>query len=277
MPARRIDRYYYRNGQIRFENREVGRKLHGLCRRWHPNGQIAKELSYRQGKLHGVSRQLNENGRLLGSFTMNHGTGTQRYWHQNGKLRLEADSLDGKFHGRTRAWLSDGTLVQEVYYISNVDVTRASYLKAARKHPAWPRYEGQSVGRVAREGVALERKEYELFIESLLAQSHAEAGQWLSSDQNADVRSLAKFRTARAALRFVETVYAASADLVIAAPIYSDKRGKMFADCLLIKLPKTPSKRRALRKVCQNFCNRRHCALLPENDIGESHLFLMLV
>jgi len=57
--------------------------------------------------------QWDENGRLLGSFTMNHGMGTQRYWHQNGRLRLEINSLNGKFFGRTRAWLRDGTLVQE--------------------------------------------------------------------------------------------------------------------------------------------------------------------
>jgi hypothetical protein len=277
MPIRRLERFYYRNGQIRMENREVGGKLHGVCRVWHYNGQLAEELRYHHGRLHGSSRQWNEQGRLLGSFTMNHGTGRQRYWHQNGQLRLEINSFNGKFFGRMRLWLRDGTLVQETYYISNVDVTRAVYLKAARKHPDWPQHEGQPAGRVAREGPALKRKEHELFIESLLEKSHTEARQWLSAAKTPELRSLARFRTAKAALQFVETLYAAGAETVIAAVIYAGGRGKQFADRLLVKLPKASAKRKALRKICQDLCAKRGGALLPdEKDMGESHLFLNL-
>ena len=82
-----------------------------------------------------------------------------------------------------RVWLWDGTLVQEMYYISNVDVTRAAYLKTARRYPDWPQHEGEPAGRVAREGPALKLKEHELFIESLLEKSHAEARKWLSEDK----------------------------------------------------------------------------------------------
>jgi hypothetical protein len=277
MLKRRIERFYYRNGQVRMENREVEGQLHGLCRTWHYNGQMAEELRYLHGRLHGISRLWDEKGRLLGSFTMNHGTGTQRYWHQNGKLRLEINSFNGKFFGRMRIWLRDGTLVQETYYISNVDVIRAAYLKAARKHPDWPQHEGQPAGRVAREGPALKRKEYELFVESLLKKTHAEARQWLSAAKNPDLRSLARFRTAKAALQFVETLYAAGAETVIAAVIYAGRRGKQFADRLLVKLPKASAKRKTLRKICQDLCAKRGGALLPdEKDMGESHLFINL-
>src|SRR5208282_6343585 len=226
MPKLRIKRFYYRNGRIHAEIKEVGGQFHGLYRTWHFNGQLAEELHYHHGRLHGTSRQWDENGRLLGPFTMNHGTGTQRYWHQNGRLRLEINSLNGKFFGRTRTWLRDGTLVQEIYYISNVDVTRVAYLKAARKHPDWPQHEGEPAGRVAREGPALKRKEYELFIESLLAKSHAEARQWLNAAKIPDHHSLARFRTAKAALQFVESLYAAGAEAVIAALIYAGRRRK---------------------------------------------------
>jgi hypothetical protein len=276
MPKLRIKRFYYRNDRVHAEIREVGEVVHGLNRTWHFNGQLAEELRYRHGRLHGISRLWAENGQLLGSFTMNHGTGTQRYWHQNGRLRLEINSLNGKFFGRTRAWLRDGTLVQETYYISNVDVTRAAYLKAARKHPDWPQHEGQTAGRVVRESRALERRQHELFIESLLEKSHAEAGRWLSAAQNYDLRSLAKFRTSTAALRFVKTLYAAGAETVIALPIYAGRRGKLFADWLLVKLPKAPSKRKTVRKLCQDLCDKRDGALLPDKDMRESHLFIRL-
>ena len=277
MPKRRLDRFYYRNGQIRMENREVEGQLHGLCRTWHYNGQLAEELRYRHGRLHGVSRQWDEKGRLLGSFTMNHGTGRQRYWHNNERLRLEINSFNGKFFGRMRIWLWDGTLVQETYYISNVDVTRAAYLKAARKHPDWPQHEGEPAGKVARDNRSLQRRQHELFIESLLEKSHAEARQWLSAAKNPDLRSLARFRTAKAALQFVETLYAAGAETVIAALIYAGRRGKQFADRLLVKLPKSPAKRKTLRRICQDLCAKRGGAFLPdEKDMGESHLFINL-
>jgi hypothetical protein len=277
MPKRRIERFYYRNGKIRMENREVERELHGLCRTWHYNGQLASELRYHHGRLHGLCQQWDDNGQLLGSFTMNHGTGRQQYWHNNGRLRLEINSLNGKFFGRMRLWLRDGTLVQETCYISNVNLTRANYLKAAREHPDWPQHEGEPAGRVAREGPALKLREHELFIESLLEKSHAETRQWLNLAKNPDLRSLARFRTSKAALQFVETLYAAGAETVIAAVIYTGGRGKQFADRLLIKLPKASAKRKALRKICQDLCAKRGGALLPdEKDMGESHLFINL-
>jgi hypothetical protein len=277
MPMPRITRIYYRNGHVRTEIREVAEEFHSLNRTWHHNGRLAEELRYRHGLLHGTSRLWNKDGQLLGSFTLNHGTGTQRYWHQNGRLRLEIDSRNGKFFGRMRLWLRDGTLVQETYYINNVEVPRARYLKAAREHPDWPQHEGEPAGKVARDNEALKRKEHELFIESLLETPCSEARQWLSAVKNPDLRSLARFRTAKVALEFVESLYAACAETVIAAVIYRGKRGKQFADRLLIKLPKTLAKRKALRRICQELCDKRGVAMLPdEKDMGESHLFLNL-
>ena len=276
MPKLHTKRFYYRNGRIHAEIRQVDGRLHGRLRTWHFNGQIAEELRYHHGRLHGISKQWNETGRLLGSFNMNAGTGTQLYWHDNGQLKMEINSVNGKFHGCVRVWLGDGTLVQENYYIGNKDVTCAAYLKAARKHPDWPQYKGQPAGRVARDNAALERRQHELFIKSLLAKSHAEARQWLSEAKNPDLRSLAKFRTSVAALRFVETLCAAGAEAVIAVPIYAGRRGKLFADWLLVKLPKAPSKRKTVRKLCQDLCDKRDGALLPDKDIGESHLFIRL-
>jgi hypothetical protein len=276
MPKLRIQRLYHRNGRIYSEIRELGGEPHSFNRTWHFNSQLAEELRYRNGLLHGTSRHWDERGRLLGAFTMNRGTGTQRYWHQNGALRLEIDSLDGKFHGRTRTWLRDGTLEQEMYYIGDGAVTRSAYLKAAQKNPDWPQYEGERPGRVAHSGLALERRKHELFIESLLEKSHAEATQWLSTAKNPNLRSLAKFRTSKAALRFVERLYTAGAETVIVVPVYAGKRGKQFADWMLVKLPKAASKRRGLCKMCQDLCDQRDGAMLPDKDSGESHLFIRL-
>ena len=158
MPKACIDQYYYRNGQLRMITRHADGKILGVSRAWHYNGQLAQETRYRNGKLHGTSCQWDPRGKLLGSFTMNRGTGTMRHWFDDGRLCSDTDLLNGKFHGRMRTWLRDGKLVEEAFCIGNSNVSRAAYLKAAKDHPDWPQYEGQAAGRVARETTALECK-----------------------------------------------------------------------------------------------------------------------
>lgn len=277
MPKFHPKRFYYRSGHIHTEARTVDGQFHGLYRTWHRNGRLARELRYRHGLLHGVSRQWDENGHLLGSFTMVHGTGIQNYWHDNGRMQMEISSLNGEFHGRTRNWLRDGTLTREDYLIRNRNVSRAAYLNEARKNPDWPQYEGQPPGIIARQDTALKRKEFALFIQSVLEKpGHAEARLWLKAQTRPNSRSLAKFTNTKTALNFVEKLYAAGADSVIVAAIYGNKRAKLFADWLLVQLPVAKSKRSALRKLCQNFCEKRGGACLPEKDFGETHLYLML-
>ena len=123
----------------------------------------------------------------------------------------------------------------------------------------------------------MERKDYDLFIQSVFEKpDHAEARAWLKAETRTKSRSLAKFATTKAALKFVEQLYVAGADAVIIAAIYAGKRKKLFADWLLVKLPQSKSKRAVLRKICQNFCKKRRGACLPGKDIGETHLYLML-
>ena len=276
MPKVRIKRFYYRSGQIHQEIRQIGGQRHGISRTWHRNGQLGQELRFRHGLLHGASREWNQNGRLLGSFNMNHGTGTQHYWHDNGQLHMEITSVNGRFHGRTRIWLRDGTLIDETFYLNNKPVTRPAYLKAARSNPDWPQYEKHPAGRVARRTVALQRKEHELFIESLLEKpTHAEARDWLSA-KRPKRRSLARFATPTSALRFVDSLYHAGGTAVIVAAIYGAKKPGLFADWLLIRLPKADARRKRVRKICQEFCRRRGGGIEPQKDIRETHLFLML-
>jgi hypothetical protein len=276
MPKPRTHRLYYRNGQPRFEQTELSGERHGRSRSWHYNGQIAEEAFYRTGKMHGICRQWDEHGRLLGSFSIKDGTGKHRYWYQNGLLRLEMDLLNGKFHGRLRSWLSDGTMTEEKFYISNAEVPRVAYLKAARANSDWPQYADQPAGRVAREGISLERKQFELFIESLLSKSHAEAHNWLSGAKPSAKRSLPAFRTQKAALRLVDALYMAGAKSIFVVPVYNDKAGNSFADNVVIELSKVSAQRKALRKLSEPLCRQNQAAILPEKDIGENYLFLSM-
>lgn len=278
MPRFRIEKYYYRSGRLYVQNRYVNGEFHGRCRTWHRNGQLAEEQRYHHGLLHGISRQWNAQGRLLGSFQMVHGTGVQRYWHDNGQLRSEFFTLDGNFHGRNRGWLRDGTLIKEDYLIENNDVPRVAYLKAARKNPHWPQYADQPAGRVSLlKGDTLERKTMSLFAQSVMeSREHAEARKWLRVETKRQSRSLARFRSTKAALEFVEQLYTTGATSVVICAISPGKRNKLFADALLIQLPKSKPKRAVLRKTCRDFCARRGGAALPEKEIGETHLYMML-
>lgn len=277
MPKYRIKRFYYRSGQIHTENREVNGQFHGYCRVWHRNGQLAEELRYRHGLLHGVCRQWDEKGRLLGSFRMLHGTGVQKYWYDNGWLRFELTTRDGKFHGRNRSWLQDGTLIKEDYLIENLDVPRATYLKHARKYPDWAQYADEPSPKIVLKGRALERRTMNLFTQSVLKSSdHAEARTWLKAETKLQSRSLARFRTTKAALVFVEQLYATGAESVVIFGISTGKRGKLFADALLIQQPKAETKRRALRKLCHDFRTQHGGAALPDGELGETHIYMML-
>ena len=168
-------------------------------------------------------------------------------------------------------------MIREDYYINYQDVTRAAYLKAARKNPDWPQYAGEPAGKVARPSPALEQKKHDLFIKSVLEKpNHAEARAWLKAELRSKSRSLAKFATPQAALKFVDQLYSAGAVAVTIAAISTGQRKKLFADWLLIQLPPAKSKRNSLRKICQAFCRKRGGAVLPEFDLGETHLWLML-
>ena len=59
--------------------------------------------------------------------------------------------------------------------------------------------------------------------------------------------------------------------------IYRGKDGTQFADALMIELPKSPAKRKAIRQVCAQLLKERGLgAVEPDKDIGETHLYLSL-
>jgi len=112
-PKRDMRRTLHRNSVVAVEENLRGQTLHGRRRTWHRNAKLATEEFYFDGLLHGVVRQWNEKGRLLGSFRMEHGTGTQKSWHDNGQLNQELATIAGEFCGRSRMWLRDGTLISD--------------------------------------------------------------------------------------------------------------------------------------------------------------------
>jgi hypothetical protein len=273
----RVQKQFYRNGQLRQTVPLRSGKQHGVVRSWHRNGALASEERYREGVLHGLCRQWDEAGALLGEFTMDRGSGVQREWHDNGRLKIEVGTVDGVFCGRNRIWLRDGTLLSERYYLLGKAVSVEEYRLAAKADPTLPRLRGRA-GKPLAPGPQREKHIHHAFVRELLRKpSQAEALAWLrhhGSDRGG--RSLGRFRREADAARFIEALYQAGAVEVIVADIYPDKRGNQFSEGLLVKLPKSPACRQAVRRACARLRAQKLASVQPETDLGERYLYLAM-
>jgi hypothetical protein len=272
-----IQQNFYRSGQLREQVPLKNGLRHGVVRTWHKNGTLATEESFQNGLQHGLCCQWDENGCLLGKYKMVHGTGIQRVWHDNGQLQMEISTVSGEFCGRSRMWLADGTLISDHLCLRQKNVSAEEYRAAAAKDKSLPKFRGQPAKVLPRDS-AMQKRILRVFVVWLLGKHHrSEALKWLrktSTDQSA--RSLGRFKRECDAVKFVRSLYEAGAVKVIAPDIYANKPGDQFADCLVVQLPKNPVGRKAVRKVCAQLRTRRLGAMQPDEDIGETHLYLSM-
>ena len=269
-----IQKSWYRNGLLREQMPLRNGHRHGVARAWHKNGRLASEERYSNGLLHGVCRQWSETGRLLGKYRMVQGSGVQRAWHGSGKPQMELSTVRGEFCGRSRSWLSDGTLLSDDIYLRGNLVSADEYRAAAAKDKSLPR-----LGRMAKAAKRVSEKHiHRVFVAGLLAKPNRfEARAWLEVRSAANIaRSLGRFKRESDAAKFVAALYDAGATEVIAPDVYRSKKGDEFADALLVRVPKSPAKRKVIRTVCAQLQKRKLGAVQPDMDIGETHLFLSL-
>lgn len=248
---------------------------HGVARVWHKNGRLASEDRYANGLLHGVCRQWSESGRLLGKFRMVQGTGVQRGWHDNGRPQMELSTVRGEFCGRSRSWLSDGTLLSDDIYLRGKLVSAGEYRAAAVKDKSLPKLVRATAKAVK---PVSEKHIHRVFVAALLAKPNRfEARTWLEGKRaERSARSLGRFKRESDAARFVAALCDAGATEVIVPDVYSNKAGEQFADSLLVRLPKAPARRKAIRRVCAQLHERKLGAVQPDTDIGETHLLFSM-
>lgn len=117
-------------------------KQHGSFRTWYENGQLCEVSFYEQGKEHGIARQYDETGRLLGSYTMEHGTGIDLWFIAPGVITEERHYQDGVRHGYERWWTGDNqTISQESHFWHGLEhgIFR-EWNEAGRLRRGYPRY-----------------------------------------------------------------------------------------------------------------------------------------
>ena len=272
-----IPKTFYRNGQLREQVTVRNGRRHGVIRTWHKNGKRASEQPFQNGLLHGVCLQWDESGRLLGKYKMVLGTGIQREWHDNGKLQMEVSTVRGEFSGRNRMWLRDGTLHSERFYLRGQVVSADAYRDATAKDKSLPKFRGKPA-KLLPKNRTTEKHILNVFVDSLLEKrNRSEAREWLAKKTgDKTTRLLGRFKSENLAVKFVAALYQAGAIEVIAPDIYRNKARDQFSDCLLVQLPKSAGKRKAIREVCAQLRTRKLGALQPDEDIGESHLYLSL-
>lgn len=158
-------RCWSEDGSLGLEYGMRGGVMDGPFRAFWENGQLSEERTYVDGKEHGITRQYDADGALIGSYTMDHGTGVDLWFGYAGVLSEERHYLDGQRHGLERWWRGDNTTVSQEehywqgkahgifrqwnhqgrlrrgfprYFVGGKRVTKRQYERARRADPALP-------------------------------------------------------------------------------------------------------------------------------------------
>lgn len=95
-------RWYYNNGQLKFEANCKDGEIDGLIKHWHRNGQLKSKLNSKNNKRHGLYEA----------------------WHENGQINKRAIYKDGEKHGLYEEWDKYGKKLEEHYYIKDEEVRK---------------------------------------------------------------------------------------------------------------------------------------------------------
>src|SRR5947209_9798660 len=77
-------RYFHETGEPEFEFALKKGKRHGVEYRWDLPGKLTSAEAFVDGIPHGTARQWSQRGELIGTYTMNHGTGIDLWWQERG-------------------------------------------------------------------------------------------------------------------------------------------------------------------------------------------------
>ncbi len=125
-----------------------------IVRQWHKNGRLSTELRCkRRGReffiYHGESKQWSSDGELIGSFSMQDGTGVWRQWFDNGQLFGEIPMVDGQFTGLQRGWDESGYLMVERFWYRGKLVPKKRYRELQATDADIPQYPDEAFATIA--------------------------------------------------------------------------------------------------------------------------------
>jgi hypothetical protein len=163
-------RYFHETGELEYECPLKNGLAHGIEYRSDVPGELLSAEPYSNGLPHGTARQWSKDGKLIGTYTMQHGTGIDLWWcesFENGLPYLsEARYVKGgtrhgfdwwlnedqksvweerhfrndQMHGIERSWNWQGRLRRGYprYWVNGARITKRQYLRARAKDPTLP-------------------------------------------------------------------------------------------------------------------------------------------
>jgi antitoxin component YwqK of YwqJK toxin-antitoxin module len=159
-------RWFFKSGDPMMETPLRDGKRHGTDYTWSASGKLRSVESFVDGRSHGVATQWDSEGNLLGSYTMEHGTGIANWWGRDDDRRRylaavnyckdgaphgaewellpdqmvfhERYWLHGQFHGIERMWNSQGRLRRgyPMYYVNGKRINKRQYVRACTHDPS---------------------------------------------------------------------------------------------------------------------------------------------
>src|SRR5580658_6809559 len=104
-------RVFASTGDLEWECAYRGGKKHGWEYRWDEPGVIVSATPYVEGVEHGTAYQWAEDGSLIGTYTMEHGTGLDLWWREfEGSIELaEARQVRDSLWDGFEYWIKYGS------------------------------------------------------------------------------------------------------------------------------------------------------------------------
>lgn len=63
--GKRVERIFYRSGELMYEIPFVNDKKHGIEKEYYENGQVRCEIPFDNGNRHGMEKEYDENGNII--------------------------------------------------------------------------------------------------------------------------------------------------------------------------------------------------------------------
>src|SRR5258708_2816526 len=157
-------RRFYESGEMMIEMSQKKGLKHGTEYWWDESGHLDEAYAYEDGLEHGIHKQFSVDGQIIGTYTMERGTGIDLWWgcvregvryKKDGKRHgfewwlwgdPQGSVSDELHHGHSdkhviqRSWRYEGKLRRGYprYFIHGVQVNKAKYIRACASDQTLP-------------------------------------------------------------------------------------------------------------------------------------------
>ena len=110
---RKMEQFYFSNGNLEYEAEFVNGKLDGTSKVWLEDGTLFSVSQYSNDQPHGAWKRFHPNGKLMFAVNYEYGQkhGVEKWYYENGQVKSEQEFDYGNAHSGIIRWNFDGTLL----------------------------------------------------------------------------------------------------------------------------------------------------------------------